>query len=304
MKPFAVTCTLILLASLAACSKEQAKQAPPTAQAKPVAAAAQPAAPVEAPVAGREPVEPTEVPKAHADALMAAIFPDKYDAAQGSALVSIAEGEEKGWWLTTLSAATALPDGRTVVVTNGAWSDEQGAGPCGSACPGLMSVYVLKQSDKRWEVVERHDGVTSTGMDGRFGSVKWIMLGPDKPGFVASFGGSYQGESNIEAEVYVLDHGLQSLGGFTESFGYIGFCNEGDKPCREVASRMRFVDMPAPAASPDIVVDFDDKRFHIVSEGKDDEVERVKSQTRQSARYHFDGKQYVLVSGTNPAPDA
>jgi hypothetical protein len=76
----------------------------------------------------------------------------------------------------------------------------------------------------------------------------------------------------------------------------------GVEECWDVDSSIRFADSPQGGGYRDILVVFTGKHY-TVTEGKDgNDVEHLKSSVRQTARYHFDGKEYVLVSGTNPVP--
>lgn len=52
-----------------------------------------------------------------------------------------------------------------------------------------------------------------------------------------------------------------------------------------------------------MLVDYHGKHYR-VTEGRDGkQAEHVTSTVRQTSRWRFDGKQYVLVSGTDPMPN-
>jgi hypothetical protein len=274
---------VLLMLGLAACSRHE-KAEPP----RPAPAPA--SAPAPAPDKERE------------RALMLAIFGKEYDPGTDKALAVIKDEGEDGYFLMTLDSSTELPDGRTMVSVNGSPSDENRGDQSGHASPGMLNVYALRREGAQWKLVERHENVASMGSSGYFGSVKWVTLGPGKPGMIVSSGGTWQGYTVSEAGIFELGQEVRMLGGFSEASSSGGACVAGMDDCWDVDSSIRFVDNPQGGAYRDILVDFKG-RHYTVTEGKDgNDVEHLKSTVRQSARYHYDGKEYVLVSGANPVP--
>lgn len=293
----------VFAAVLAGCSRHAEPAAPPAtpAAAAPAAAAAAAAdAPAAAPVAAQERVDPAE--QARKNDVMQAIFADRYDPAKGAALVHIPSGENAGYLLMTLVDAHDLADGRTVAIVNGATADDKGNDQSGHPSPGVMNVFVLRREGERWNVLERHMNASAIGAFGNIGTTQWIDLGPDKVGFIVLSTDTAFGQSITIAAIFELDHGVRDLGNFTAASSY-DMCEPGTDKCWNVEGKIASAESTPPGPYRDIVVDFTDKRFGLVEDAKGDTVERVKSTTRQTVRYRFDGKGYVLAEGVNPAPD-
>jgi hypothetical protein len=285
-------------ASLAGCSHQEAPAIQRPAPAKPAAVAVAAAPPVRAEAA----IEAPALDKPHAAELMQAIFSDNYRADDGAALVAIENGEDAGYWRMTLYSARELPDGRTAVVVNGAPSDENGADNAAHASPGMLSVYTLRRTDGAWQVIERHQDVSTMGSGGNIGVVKWVDLGAGKPGIVVSSGGTWFGSTIAIAGVFDLGHGMRSLGGFAESSTNAGACLPETEDCWDVEGKIATVSAARAQDYRDIVVDFEGKHFRATADAKGHYAEHPTRTVHQSARYHFNGKEYVLVSGENPVP--
>jgi hypothetical protein len=277
-----------VLAALAACSRPQQVAAPSAQAAAPAASAVvQP--------------QPAALPS---NELMQAIFGQSFNPAKGDGLAMLKVDGADDYYLMTLVSSHLLPDGRVAVVVNGSPSDEQRNDQSGHASTGILNVYFLKQSGAQWQVLERRESVESIGYSGLIGEVSWVMLAADKPGFTLSSGSSWQGYSLRGVSVFDLAGGIHRLGGFTEMSSSAGACMpEMEKDCWDVSSTYHFADGPQPAAYRDIVVDFTDKRFTVSEDDKGKFVEHPKSSTHKAARYHYNGKEYVLVFGENPVPE-
>ena len=235
-------------------------------------------------------------------ALMQAIFGDGYDPEAGRALAVVRQEGANAWFLMTLVDSTEMADGRIIVAVNGRPSNKDGADAASHGSTGMLNLYALRRMGTDWEVVERHENVASLGSWGYFGGVEWVSLGPGKPGFIAYSGSSGQGYEYIEASVFEFGKDVRLLGGFPKGSNSGGACVPGVEKCWDVDGRIRFTDSPQGGAYRDILVDFRGKHY-TVTEGKHgNDVEHLKSKVRQTARYHFDGKKYALVSGTNPVP--
>jgi hypothetical protein len=280
---------------LAGCSRHEATVAQRPVAPKSVAAVA-------APVHAEPAIEIRNLDKTRATQLMQAIFGDKYHADEGIALAAIEDGENAGYWRMTLYAANELPDGRTAVVVNGAPSDENGADNAAHASPGMLNVYTLRRTDGAWQVIERHQDVSTMGSSGNIGVVKWIMLGPRKSGIIVSSGGTWFGSTIATAEVFDIDHGMRSLGGFDELSSNAGGCMPEKADCWDVEGKIGTVPSAHAEDYRDIVVNFAGKHFRVTENSAGDPVEHVTRTIRQVARYRFNGKIYVLVAGENPVP--
>jgi hypothetical protein len=278
------------------CSRHDA-----TAVQRPVSTKA--VAAIAAPVRAEPAIENSDIDKTRAAELMQAIFGDNYHAEDGVALVVIEEGEDAGYWRMTLYAAKKLADGRTAVVVNGAPSDENGTDNAAHASPGMLNVYTLRRTNGTWQVIERHQDVSTMGSSGNIGVVKWIDLGAGKPGIVVSSGGTWFGSTIANAEVFDLDHGMRSVGGFAELSSNVGGCMPETKDCWDVEGKIGTVPAAHAEDYRDIVVDFAGKHFRVTENASGNHVEHLTRTVRQTARYRFNGKAYVLVSGENPVPE-
>jgi hypothetical protein len=286
--------TALAAVCVAGCSRHEAHAVQPPVPAKPAAVAA---APVHVELAVKATVDKTRQAE-----LMRAIFGDDYHADDGAALALIEDGENAGYWRMTLYAAKEMSDGRTVVVVNGAPSDENGADNAAHASPGMLNVYTLRHMDGTWQVVDRHQDVSTMGSSGNIGVVKWIDLGAGKPGIIVSSGGTWFGSTIADAEIFDLDHGMRSLGGFAELSSNAGGCMPETADCWDVDGKIGTVPAARAEDYRDIVVDFEGKHFRVTEDAKGSLVEHPTRTVHQSARYHFNGKEYVLVSGENPVP--
>jgi hypothetical protein len=281
---------------LSGCSRHEAFAVQRPVSAKPIA-------PIDTPIRAELAVETPAVDKARASELMHAIFGDDYRDDDGAALALIEDGEDAGYWRMTLYAAIELPDGRTAVVVNGAPSDENGTDNVAHASPGMLNVYTLRRADGTWQVIARHQDVGTMGSSGNIGVVKWIDLGTDKPGIVVSSGGTWFGSTIANAEVFDLDHGMRSLGGFAELSSNAGGCMPETKDCWDVEGKIGTVSAAGAEDYRDIVVDFAGKHFRVTENADGSYVEHSTRIVRQTARYRFNGKTYVLLSGAIPVPD-
>jgi hypothetical protein len=288
---------------LAACSRHEA---PAPQAAVPVVAAAAPAAAPGKAMSVPQPARSLDEQKPLADELMQALFGQRYQAARGSAVIEMADGEGgTDLYAVTPLAATQLADGRTVVVANAAPSNEAGEDMSSHASSGVLNVYLLKRDGGAWTVLGRHERVDELGSSGSIGSVSWAMVGPGRPGFIVSSGGTWQGSTILGGSVYDLSDGVRSLGGFSEHSDNGGACTPGETgDCWEVDGAARFV--PTEGGQPgrywDIQVDYTGKHYTLTETPDGKEVEHLKSTIRETGRYRFDGKIYKMVAGTDPVP--
>lgn len=269
-----ISLTIALLATLAGCSRQDAAepvQAVQPAQA-PVAAAA-PDVQLPAPVALGQPLQ---------QRLLLALLENQDELSQPH-------------YVMTPLSAISLSSERAVLVVNSSPDDYS------HATRGLLSVYTLQRSGDDWEVLERHEGIAELGSNGQVGELKWVMLAPGKPGFIISSGGIWQGNWQNAAVIFDLAAGVRQLGSFREAGG--NDCIPSNGQCWEVESRMRFVDSEPSADYRDIVVDFTDKRYSVVEDNNGSYIKQPQGSVAKRARYHYDGQQYVMQSGSNPVPD-
>jgi hypothetical protein len=281
---------------LVGCSRHEATAVQRPVSTKSVAAVA-------APVRAEPAIEAPDVDKTRAAELMRSIFGDTYRAADDVALAVIEDGADAGYWRMTLYAAKDLPDGRTAVVVNGAPSDENGADNAAHSSPGMLNVFTLRRQDGTWQVIERHQDVSTMGSNGNIGVVKWVVLGTGQLGIIVSSGGTWFGSTNANAEIFDLDHGIRSLGGFAELSSNAGGCVPETEDCWDVEGKISTVPVTRAGDYRDIVVDFAGKHFRVTENANGSYVEHLTRTVRQTARYRFNGKTYALVSGKNPVPE-
>ncbi|MYM71292.1 hypothetical protein GTP56_03665 [Duganella sp. FT134W] len=276
--------TLFVAAGLAACNREEKPVEPP-----------KPAAPV-AP-------QPAAAAKIDSAELMQAVFGAAYKTADKKAIATLAiDGGEMPHVMTAV-ANTQLPDGRVVLIVNGAVAADDGSNMASHADSGVLNVYLLQRAGDHWTVLQRQQNVAALGSEGFIGSVKWVTLAPGKPGFIVSNGGVWQGYAITHADIFELGANVRSLGGFNEASTNEGACGPAVDECWKVDGDISFAAETQQSGYNDIVVNFADKRYTVTEEKNGDFVEHVKSNTKASARYHFNGKEYDLASGANPVPD-
>ncbi|RLM48646.1 hypothetical protein DVK02_18965, partial [Halobellus sp. Atlit-31R] len=146
---------------------------------------------------------------------------------------------------------------------------------------GMLNVYTLRRTDEAWQILERHENVGMMGSNGSIGIVKWIALGSGKPGILVSSGGTWQGYTIINAEVFDLDQGMRSLGGFPEFSSSRGACVPETEDCWEVEGTISTVSA-RPDNYRDIVVEFEGKHFRLIKDANGNEVERLTRPVHQT----------------------
>ena len=292
---------LVLAGGMAACSRAPSAEAPPkAAPAKPavIAAAAAPAQPAP----GSAPPQPPDVPKEQRDALLRAILGEDYQVPDGVAQRTFEQDGHTLHERISFIAANRLPDGRTVVLVNALPADEGDLEFPSHATHGALNVYLLRQHDTGWEVLGRHEEVTTLGGYGGGGDVTWLPLGGGRQGFIITTFDMGQGYTIEVSEIFALGDEVQRVGQFQKASSNEGACIPETPECWDVDSTVRLADDAPAGAWPDILVDFKGKRYTVSEDKSGKEVAHVKAEIRQTARYRHDGKAYVLVSGTNPVP--
>jgi hypothetical protein len=250
------------------------------------------------PATDAKPIDPTQ-----AAAPMQAIFGAAWRPDDGAALIHIDEGADAGWWHLTPLASKRLPDGRTMLIVNGAPRGEDGSSSPARADGGMLNLYVLRQTQSAWQVLERHEDVAKMGSLGMIGTVRWLDLGAGKQGIVISSGEAAVGSRAGVADIYELDHGLRHLGSFAEMSSNEGACTLESEDCWTVEGKIGTVPALRGQAYLDIVVDFTGRHSLLKLHPDGTGAEHRARTIRQRARYRFDGTRYVLAAGQNPIPD-
>jgi len=158
-----------------------------------------------------QPIDP-----ARAAAPMQAVFGAAWRADDGAALIHIDEGADVGWWHMTPLAWKRLPNRRTLLIVNGAPHGKDGSSSPAGADGGMLNLYVLRQTQSAWQVLERHEDVAKMGSLGMIGTVRWLDLGAGRQGIVISSGEAAVGSRVGVADIYELDRGLRHLGRFAD----------------------------------------------------------------------------------------
>jgi hypothetical protein len=241
-------------------------------------------------------IDPTQ-----AAAPMQAIFGAAWRPEEGSALIHIDKGTDAGWWQMTPLASKRLADGRTLLIVNGAPHGENGSSPA-QADGGMLNLYVLRQMQSTWQVLELHEDVAKMGSLGEIGAVRWLDLGAGRQGIVVSSGEAGVGSRLRVAVIYALDRGLRHLGRFAEMSSNDAACTWESEDCWTVEGKIGTVPALRGQAYRDIVVDFTGRHSLLYRHPDGMGAHRTRT-IRQRARYRFDGAHYVLVAGQNPVPD-
>lgn len=290
-----------LAACLGACSRSGERAAPPVQQAAPAPATVLKFAPGPSPRESAMPLtasRPNWPDDAREQEWMRTIFGQRYDHANGRAL---AEMGDAGTCVMVIVSSTTLADGRIAVIVNASSTADNGEDLPGNGSPGILNVYLLERAAGGWTVRERHENLAAMGSKGHVGDARWVKLGPGKTGFVMSSSTSARGYSITLASIFVLDRGVRQLGELEEASDNIGACIP-ERACWDVGANLRFADDAQADGYADLLVDFKGKRYRAVENEYGEQVKQDEVLIRQSARYRFDGKEYVLVSGENAVP--
>lgn len=286
----AMLLAMALLAS--ACQRSKEASSAPEIQTETPTAAAQPAA-------GSD-----EKPSQEMERMME-LMRAVYGTASGDHVIAELPdyGDAKGkskYRITPVSMHEIAPD-RVALVANA--NDANDETP-GHGQTGLLNVYLLHKQDGKWKVERRFENIDEMGSWGRLGSVEWVELGVDRPGFAVVSGGTWQGISIQDMALFDLnDPKMRNL---ATKIGLVGSDNEGDcderrHRCWNVEGKWRF-ERNAQQAYDDLVFDFSGYTESRPEESAE-EVARSRSTVSNSARYAFRDGGYVLASGEHSVPN-
>jgi hypothetical protein len=295
MSRTATAACLLMLALLPACSEKTTAATPPVA-----AAPAAPAKPMAPPTTGEKIDE----------ILLKAVFGKQYRPASRDALVSMPDLENRsatGQYVVSAAANTVLKTGETVLVVNGNPADDAGEAQTNHAEGGLLSVYLLRQAEGKWQILKRHENITNLGSDGQIGTVEWTMLAIDKPGLAVINGGTWQGNSIASLALFDLKAAtMRDLipAGVAVHSDNQGACDpKSATECWTVTGKWRFAAPKAAADYDDLLVDFSGEKSERAENADGEPAGPRKSEKiGGAARYAYDGKQYKLVEGENVVP--
>lgn len=281
-------CTATLLAALSACSDSPSDAPPPP------------------------PKAPQAAPAASDEALMQAVFGQRYLPQKKWAVAEFADEQGKENYVVTALSHTALPNGEVLLATNSEIADAQGGPGAGHAEAGRVSVYGLRWQDGAWRVSRRHENFDGLGSSGQSGEAKWLKLGRDGAGLAMMGGGTWQGYTLVSLALYDLSGGkVRSLTGQSIDIhsDSNGACGPTTEECWEISA-----DWAVQAAAPqqeygDLVLTFSGKEDYLAKKEGEESVDpeaaeeaepaRVGKKVEGAARYRFVEGQYKLVEGKN-----
>jgi hypothetical protein len=270
---------LFCIAALLAGCAEQA-QSPGKAAVKPAPAQAAPAA------------KPASAQTRLMMRLLRAVYGEGAQYFDDHAIVELADpaGEEVADYLLQPVAMRELSDGMVALVVNGEMTDQRGTALSAPVTPGLLSAYLLKRDGQGWTLERAFENIAELGSSGRIGTVQWLTLADDKPGFAVLNGGTWQGSTVVFLSLFDLTAlEMRDLtGGIAQYSSNAGACREGGAGCWTVDSTWRFEKQPGSH--------YDDLVFRF-------EGVRERATLAGTARYRFNGSTYALVEGENIVPE-
>lgn len=275
----------LLLASFAAgCSDKQASVV--TAQATAVA-----------PVAKSAPTK---------QVLMQAVFGKQYRSSTNDALVDLPMFEDRQKirrYVVAPLATTVLATGETVLVAKSTYADENIEKIEQPDYYNIYyAVYLLREVAGKWSVAKRHPNIVYRGFDERRGSVLFPTLGKGRTGLALASGTSDHGCSSNAIHLFDLrDDPLRDLtsSGIPTGSSTNENCGGTDLQPDEETNATWFFAAPK-KASPysDIVMKFITETTYM-SSAEENATKSIRTK-KGSARYAYDGKQYVLAGGDSP----
>lgn len=244
---------------------------------------------------------------------MQAVFPKHGVDADGDFIVTLADPDkrnETGRYAVRLEGRTVLATGETILVVNGAMVDEHDSPQVAHVTPALLSLFVLKQVDGKWQVLERQENINELGSDGEMGQIHWVAPAKGKSGLAIEHGGTWSGDTITELTLYDVSNG--KIRALTKEPIPIHSDNDGGcgpgGDCWDTDGHWHFVARDG-AEYDDLAIDFESKTWTNSDEeepgttkDKPTKTAPPPKQTQEHARYRFDGKDMKLIEGKNPTP--
>jgi len=284
---------LVAFLTMSGCSDKKAAIPPP-------AAANKSTQPPQSPTPGEEPLEES--------ALMHAIFGADYDANRKHATIKLpnpVNPTEHSSYAVTAWTQTILPDGETLLLTNGRILDDKGKLFNPDYNMGSLSLYILRKQDGKWKVIKRHENFDTNGSFGDSGTARWVQLGQGKTGLALVQADMLDGFQTEFLSLYDVSHG--DIRNLTEESITVYSDNSGVcEPrvlCWEVTGKWKLVAAPADIAYHDLLIEFTGKEMAPVkgaTENTDPNIARTAKPLKTQARYRFNGTSYKLIDGNNP----
>lgn len=320
MRPSVLFPSLLLPVLLLACRERQppppAAPAAPAAPAPTVVAASLAAASVPA----RGPASAPTLEQREAEAadmrqrvvLMHAIFGDQYNPASDSAPMKLADVDhpDESMYAIEPVAHSFLPNGDAVLVANALVALPGRDGNRIHTEGGVLNIFILRKSEGRWTLLKHHPNIARMGSWERIGKAQFVNLGVGKPGLAMRFGAGFQQFSKSEMALFDLSADpIRPLAGdgIALASSSPGCVPEELETCYDIAATWRFSASASGAAYDDLVLSFtgqDDSKKQARRKGQEGPVVAADiTGHKESARYAYDGKSYVLVEGKNPVQD-
>jgi hypothetical protein len=238
------------------------------------------------------------------DELMQIVFADKYRQDQQFAIADMPNANErtqKESYRIEAVEHKQLADGRMILLTNSQMHDEDEQIVSGHANAGLLSLFVLTKNGNAWQVAQRYENMAGLGSNGTFGPVEWLALGSGKPGLAVHSPYTGQGQTVDGIALFYLGaNKIQQLGSETIPLqsDNDGACLDETEKCWHVEGKYRFAAGDSPLGFDDLVLDFTGEETTLSARKGH---ARVKQALKGSARYRFDGKEFILLEGENLA---
>ena len=240
---------------------------------------------------------------------MRAVFGNSYNAKKEEAIAKLPDPDNSTQlspYVVTAWHHTTLPTGETLLLTNALELDNNDSAIQYHPTSGLLSLYVLRKKDDKWQVIKRNENFDALGSFGNPGKAHWVQLGNGKPGLAMEHGGTWQGFTIEMLALYDVSHGSVRM--LTEDPINVHSDSNGGcsptGPCWDVSGKWRLASAPSGTDYDDLLIDFTGEEMDPVegaTENTELDVKRTTKPVKAQARYRFDGVAYRLVSGNNPA---
>ncbi len=312
--------SLLLCALLCAC-REQRPTAAPAVAASASATASASAAAAAPPASEAVPTPPQPTPEqVEAEAagmrervvLMQAIFGAKFNPVHNAATMPLSVPEEPGKHVYTIEpvAHTMLPNGDAALIANAVRGERGPDDNRVRAEGGLLNIFILRKTEGRWALLKHHPNIDRMGSWETIGRARFVQLAPGKPGLAMLHGFAMMDYAQRKLSLFDLTADpVRSLtgDGITIFFSTSGCVPEEENICSHIAAGWRFALPAGKADYNDLVLTFvgqDDGKKEARRKGQEGPVLASDiTSLNGTARYAYDGKNYILVEGKNPGPE-
>lgn len=245
-------------------------------------------------------------------AAMAAVFGSSYRKQAGYARwepVQLPAAQQHGSrfsnWLD--GRALAQPLGvlqldaqHAILITQSAQADEHWQAQDCHACTALLSAFWFELRNGRWQHRLSQHAISETGNMGNAGELQFVTLGPQRPGFVISGGGTWQGYTLGWLELFAIApdgiHQLTPDSGIRTYSDNMGNCTDAKQAgCYSVSASWKLLPRQPQGDFFDLQLQFS---------GSETDTDGNTRAVNQRAVYRLQRGEFRLWSGSNPAPEA